>query len=125
LILGVPPRKDDNALETPLRNLNPALVLKLVPANPNAVTIGDLEVTPRSQDLQVRFSVGGKNIESAWLEISRDQVDWERYGPVMDRPPFIFSVPMAQWQAKGGFLRGAAQDEWGNRGVSASNVVAP
>lgn len=117
-ILGVPPRIASGALETPLQNIQPALAIKLVPINDMEVTVSDFALTRDGKRTVVSFSAGGDNVAEAWVEASRDQLDWERIGRVRRKQPFVFTLPPDKVPAPGWSLRGAARDALGNIGAS-------
>ncbi|MBI5630460.1 MAG: hypothetical protein HY921_06210 [Elusimicrobia bacterium] len=122
-IRGVPPRTAEASLETPLNNIYPALAIKLVPANSDEVSISEFEAGLIGKKLTVRFSAGGENIEEAWVESSRDQLDWQRVSRFLRRPPFIFTLPRDKFTSPGWHLRGAARDLSGNVGYSAAQAL--
>jgi len=120
-IQGAPPRQQDGALQTPLSNLLPALALALVPAGVHPpVKVFDLSVLPSSSGALVRFSVSGRDISRAWLEISQDDLDWQRVGPFLENPPFFFTLGSSLAPKSGQYLRAAAQDIDGDEGHSAA-----
>lgn len=116
-ILGVPPRTPNGALETPLNTLSPALAIKLVPNAESEVSVGDFSLTRAGKKGVVQFSVAGTDIAEAWVESSRDQLDWTRVSRFARKQPFIFSLP-SERLAPGTFLRGAARDSLGKLGTS-------
>lgn len=122
-ISGVPPRIASSALETPLNNINPALAIRLVPPNQDEVSASEFSMERRGRKAVIRFSTGGENLAEAWVEASRDQLDWERVGRVLRRPPFIFTLGPGQIPQPGWFLRGAARDLSGNTGFSAPHML--
>ncbi|MBI3564522.1 MAG: hypothetical protein HY079_04920, partial [Elusimicrobia bacterium] len=123
-ILGVPPRNAANSLETPINNIYPALALKLVPPGPDepAVSVNDLSVARAGKRVVVRFSAAGEDVSDAWVEASRDRLDWERVSKLQRRPPFVFALP-AEKSPAGLFLRGAARDVSGAIGYSDPYMV--
>jgi len=118
-ISGVPPRIPSSSLETPLNNIYPALALKLVPASQFEINVSEFSFQRTGRKAVVRFSVGGENVAEAWVEASRDQLDWERVSQVLRRQPFQFSITAEKLPAAGRFLRGAARDAIGTTGFSA------
>jgi len=122
-IMGVPPRSSANSLETPINNIMPALALKLVPPGPDepAVTISDLSLARAGRRLVARFSAAGEDVTEAWVESSRDRLDWERVSKRQRRPPYVFSMdknlPPGLW------LRGAARDISGAIGYSEPAMI--
>jgi hypothetical protein len=119
-IHGVPPRDPAAALETRLSRLLPALAIKLVPANHNAVKVGGLRLD-RSADGEtvLRFSAEGSNIEETWYEVSYDMLSWMREGPLLRHPPFAFTLSPRLSSAREAFVRVVAVDSLGNQGQSA------
>ena len=121
-VLGVPPRTPNGALETPLPNMMPALAIKLVPAAESEVSVGDLSLQRLAHRTLVEFSVAATDLEEAWVEISRDQLDWNRAGRRLRQQPFIISVPNSAL-TPGVFVRAAARDSLGKIGHSAALTV--
>jgi hypothetical protein len=122
-ISGVPPRIAATSLETPINNINPALAIKLVPQATDEVGVTELTVRQAGRKSVVEFSVGGENIVDAWVESSKDQLDWERISPFRRQPPFSFSFTPEKYPAPGEFIRGAARDNAGNVGRSLAYTV--
>jgi hypothetical protein len=114
-ILGVPPRS-----ETPINNIIPAMAIKLVPPAPDepAVSVNDLTVSRAGRRVIVRFSAAGEDVTEAWVEVSRDRLDWERVSKLQRRPPYEFSLTPDKSPAPGLYLRGVARDISGAVGVS-------
>ncbi len=119
-ILGVPPRSSTNALETPITNIVPALALKLVPPGPDepAVSVNDLALARAGKRMLVRFSAAGEDVTDAWVEVSRDRLDWERISKLVRRPPYVFSLPPEKAPGPGLYVRGVARDVSGAVGYS-------
>ncbi len=119
-ILGVPPRSPAGSLQTPISNIAPAIAIKLVPPAPEdpAVTVDDLTLARSGERVIARFSASGENISEAWVESSRDRLDWERVSRYQRRPPYVFDLPLSRTVAPGQFLRGAARDISGAVGQS-------
>lgn len=119
-VMGVPPRSAATSLETPINNIMPALALKLVPPGPDepAVSVNDLTVARAGRRVLVRFSAAGEDIADAWVESSRDRLDWERVSKLQRRPPYEFSLPPERTPPPGQYLRGVARDISGAVGYS-------
>ncbi len=118
-ISGVPPRRARKSLETPINNIYPALAIKLAPASSAEVYLNDFTVRAgRLNRHYVEFSVGGENVAGAWVEMSRDQLDWERISEIRRKPPYIFTIRKSRYPAPGNYLRAAARDISGNLGAS-------
>lgn len=124
-IMGVPPRSPKSALETPLNTLAPAIALKLVPPGPEepAVTVSDLTLARAGSRALVRFSAAGEDLAEAWVETSRDQLEWARASRYLRRPPYQFTLPAEKTPAAGSFVRGAARDASGATGYSDAVMV--
>jgi hypothetical protein len=124
-IQGVPPRSSGASLETPLNTLAPAIAIKLVPPAPDepAVSIADLSLARSGKRTLVRFSVAGEDVAEAWVESSRDQLEWQRVSRIQRKPPYLFSLPPEKTPAPGSFLRGAARDISGALGVSDGYMI--
>lgn len=115
---GVPPRNASGALETPIPTILPALALKLVPPGGEEATVSEFKSVSSGRDHVVSFSVSGENVTDAWVEFSRDQLDWERVSRPRRRPPFMFTLGPDKYPAPGAYLRGAARDVSGLVGYS-------
>lgn len=124
-IMGVPPRARGTSLETPLNTLAPAIAIKLVPPGPDepAVSIADLSVARAGKRVVVRFSAAGEDVAEAWVEASRDQLEWARVSRIQRNPPYMFSLPADKTPAPGSFLRGAARDISGATGFSDGYMI--
>jgi hypothetical protein len=121
-IVGVPPRSPAQALQTPLNNMSPALAIKLVPNAESEVSVGDFSFSRHGKKIVAQFSVAGTDAAEAWIETSRDQLDWARIGTVRREQPFIFSLPSDKLPP-GTYLRGAARDSLGKLGTSDGMVI--
>jgi hypothetical protein len=119
-ILGVPPRSAANSLETPIKAIAPALAIKLVPPAPDepAVSVNDLTLARSGKRVLVRFSAAGEDVTEAWVEISRDRLDWERTSKLQRRPPYVFALRPERTPAPGMYIRGVARDISGALGYS-------
>ena len=124
-IQGVPPRTRGASLETPLNTLAPAIAIKLVPPGPEepAVSVADFAVARAGKRVVVRFSAAGEDVAEAWVEASRDQLEWARVSRIQRRPPYVFALPLDKAPAPGSFLRGAARDISGALGVSDGYMI--
>lgn len=115
-ISGVPPRNPVTALETPLATISPALAIKLVPAGETEIEVAAFSSTRIGRRYLLAFSTAGENLAEAWVESSRDRLDWNRLTRIRRRQPFTFSVPVEKYPPAGSYLRGAARDVLGNLG---------
>ncbi len=124
-IQGVPPRGHADSLETPLNTLAPAIAIKLVPPTPDepALSISDFSVARAGKRVLVRFSVAGEDVSEAWVESSRDQLEWQRISRIQRKPPYLFSLPLDKVPAPGSFLRGTARDISDAIGVSEGYMI--
>lgn len=119
-IMGVPPRSQATALETPLNTLAPAIAIKLVPPAPEepAVSASDFTLARVGRRVVARFSAAGEDVAEAWVESSRDQLDWVRISKYLRKTPYTFALPADKAPAPGTWLRGAARDASGVIGYS-------
>lgn len=117
-ISGVPPRVAATALETPINNIIPALAIKLVPPLSDEINVTELAAQSVGKKYVVTFSVGGENVAEAWVESSKDQLDWARVSKILRKPPYIFTITGDRFPSPGEYLRGAARDITGTVGKS-------
>ena len=117
-ISGVPPRSQDGTLETPINSISPALAIKLVPPSTSEISVSEFSYERLGKKCLVRFSSWGENLDQAWVERSRDGLDWERATRVLRRQPFDFTLPQDKCPPPGEYLRGAARDVLGTTAVS-------
>lgn len=124
-IQGVPPRSRGASLETPLNTLAPAIAIKLVPPGPDepAVSVADLSVAKVGGRAVVRFSAAGEDVVEAWVEASRDQLEWQRVSRLGRRPPYMFALPADKTPLPGTYVRGAAKDISGAVGYSEGFMI--
>lgn len=124
-ILGVPPRAAASSLETPINNIVPALAIKLVPPGPDesAVSVDDLALARSAARLLVRFSAAGEDVTDAWVEVSRDRLDWARISRIRRQPPYIFALSPDKSPGPGLYVRGAARDISGEIGYSEPAMI--
>jgi hypothetical protein len=124
-ILGVPPRAAGVSLQTPISNIYPALAIKLVPPPPDgpAIAVNDLTLARAGRRAIVRFSAAGDDVAEAWVESSRDRLDWARISKYQRRPPYVFALPFDRAVAPGQYLRGAARDISGVVGYSDPQII--
>jgi len=121
-ILGVPPRTEDDSLKVPI-GLLPAMAIKLIPSAGAAVHVTDFSTEGDGPALTVRFSASGKDIELGWVEMSQDELEWERISRFSRTPPHIFSIPRSLLPPRGAFLRGKARDSAADEGTSYHTFV--
>jgi hypothetical protein len=117
-ISGVPPRNPEGALETPINTINPALAIKLAPPSTSEISVSEFILERYGRKCLARFSVWGENIDAAWVEYSRDGLDWERLTRFQNRQPFIFTIPQDKCPKPGSYLRGSTRDILGTTGYS-------
>jgi hypothetical protein len=117
-ITGVPPRNPDSALETPINSISPALAIKLVPPSSSEISVSEFLYEKYGKKCLVRFSAWGENVDQAWVEHSRDGLDWERVTRFQRKQPFDFTLPPDKCPPPGDYLRGAARDVLGTTASS-------
>ncbi|MCX5796768.1 MAG: hypothetical protein NTY77_14835 [Elusimicrobia bacterium] len=117
-ITGVPPRNPDGALETPINSISPALAIKLAPPSTSEISVSEFIYQRLGKKCLVRFSAWGENMEEAWVEHSRDGLDWQRATRFQRKQPFDFTMPQDSCAAPGEYLRGAARDVLGTVATS-------
>lgn len=117
-ISGVPPRVASTALETPMPNFYPAIAIRLIPPTQGEVVISDFRFVRSGKKGIAQFSVAGEDVTEAWVEQSRDQLDWTRATKYLRKPPFSFSLGEGRLPPPGFFVRGAARDASGVVGNS-------
>lgn len=124
-ILGVPPRAPGASLGTPLGTLLPALALKLVPPEPEepAISLSEPELARAGKRLLVRFTVAGEDVVEAWVETSRDRLDWTRVSRLLRRAPYSFALSADRSPGPGLYVRGAARDASGAVGYSEPALI--
>ena len=121
---GVAPRRREGTLETPIRNLIPAMAIKLVPPNDSTVSVRDCAAKSVPGGVQFSFSTRGTDIDFAWLESSPDQLDWTRLSRYRRNPPYIITVPREKIPARGTYVRAVARDNFANEG-SCDGIYIP
>ena len=114
---GVAPRRQEGTLETPISSLKPAIAIKLVPPNDASVAVHECQAKTLGNDLVFRFSVEGESVESAWLEHSADQLDWERFSRFVRQPPYNVTIAKGQLPPRGAYVRAVARDQLYNEGA--------
>ena len=87
------------------------------------MSVADFGVARVGKRVLVRFSAAGEDVSEAWVEASRDRLEWQRVSRIQRKPPYLFSLPPEKVPAAGSFLRGAAQDISGALGVSAGHMI--
>lgn len=125
-VQGVPPRSKGASLETPLNTLAPAIAIKLVPPGPDepAVSVADFSAARSGKRVIVRFSAAGEDVAEAWVEASRDQLEWQRVSRLQRKPPYMFSLSPEKAPAPpGSYLRGVARDISGALGISEPYMI--
>ena len=87
------------------------------------MSVADFAVARAGKRVVVRFSAAGEDVAEAWVEASRDQLEWARVSRIQRRPPYVFALPLDKAPAPGSFLRGAARDISGALGVSDGYMI--
>jgi len=121
-IKGSPP-SGENALETPLAGIKPAIAVKLVPHNDYKVLIRGFMAEMDPRKISVSFSVIGEDVRSAWLELSYDKFEWQRVTRFMFGPPYHVTLDRANMSSDMFYLRAAAVDALENTGYSKEILI--
>lgn len=127
-VRGYPPLKPETALKTAITVFEPAIAMKLVPADAAqkiVVTI-DAVADGRARTANKTFaaSVHGEEIERAWLEVQGADGAWRKHGRFVWDPPYQFTLAVDALPEGKTKVRCAARDVWGNTGVSAPAEVS-
>jgi len=109
-IQGVPPRSDNGALQVPIMNIRPALAIEMVAGNGRTVRVADLSAKTAGDDVIVRFTVEGKDVDLSWVELSQDELEWRRVSGYMRCPPYVFTLSRSLIPARGAYIRARARD---------------
>jgi hypothetical protein len=130
-IKGVPPSNPAKSLSTPIQVFEPAIALKLIPANapeekprPRITRVTDGK--PRGRDPAPKVvwaQISGESIERAWVEVSSDTRNWSRLGGFAWNAPYCFTLKTQDLTmgADGKtWVRAAAADAFENVGFSDS-----
>jgi hypothetical protein len=116
---GVPPRNSTQAMETPVKNLTPAIAIKLVPANKLSAHIKNFDYKIFTSCILFSFNVYGQDIHCAWLEISYEGFHWQKISGLYFKPPYLISLDKSDLPSQDPFyIRAAAVDYLGNVGYS-------
>ena len=121
-VKGYPPLNPASALKTAITAFEPAIALKLVPAGTQQdITVRILQVVGgRTGTSNKTFitSVGGEEIEKAWLEVNYSSDSWKKHGRYVYNAPFSFTLNPVQLPEGKIKVRAVAVDIWGNTGSS-------
>ena len=117
-IQGVPPRGEQGSLQVPISNIKPALALKLTSSEGRKVTVDEFSLRPSEAGLLARFSVEGRNVELAWIEMSQDELEWQRISGYLRTPPYVFTLARKLIPQRGAYLRAKASDDMAVEGSS-------
>lgn len=116
-IKGAPP-SGEAAFEIPIAGLKPALAIKLVPQNEYKVVIKGFYAQVSDEQIDTFFTAVGEDIRAAWLEISYDKFDWQRFGRYFYRSPYFRSFSRGEISKSMFYIRAAAVDSLENIGYS-------
>ncbi len=124
--------KPPSSLSRSVTIFEPALAIKLVPANEKRVSveitnIGDGEEIEEKRT--VTASVSGGDIVKAWLEVSHEKSakqakKWVRTGRPAFRAPYSITVDPTNLEEGTYHLRVGAEDFWGNVGYCGSIKIS-
>ncbi len=121
-IKGAPP-SGENALETPLAGIKPAIAVKLVPPNDYKVLIRGFMAETDSKKISATFSVIGEDVRAGWLEISYDKFEWQRVTRYTFAPPYHITLDRTAMSSDMFYLRAAAVDALENTGYSREILI--
>jgi hypothetical protein len=116
-IIGVPPRSESGALQTPMTNLSPALAIRLSCPAGIEPAIDNFSIQASTGGFIARFSITGQDIAQSWIEASEDSLDWTRVTRYLNSPPYLVTLSSERLKRLV-YLRGAAQDSSGRIGKS-------
>ncbi len=119
----------ESPLKTPITIFEPAIALKLIPANyddklnDGAIEIISFEeVSPSIPIKKLTVSINGiSNVENVWLEAARNSQDknWQKISRYLYYPPYIFSLDPREIPFQGKiFIRAACRDIYGKERFS-------
>jgi hypothetical protein len=121
-VKGYPPLNSASALKTGISAFEPAIAIKLIPAETQQdITVKIRQISdgrPKTPNKTVVTSVSGEEIEKAWLEVSTATGTWKKHGRYVYSPPFLFTLKpdlLPEGKMK---VRATAADIWGNTGSS-------
>jgi hypothetical protein len=121
-VRGYPPLDPATALKTNITVFEPAIAMKLVPADAGQevhVSIAAvLDGRETTADKTFVAAVTGNAIEKVWLEISPDDKIWKKHGRFVSKVPYRFTLKAAALPNGKIKVRCAAQDAWGFVGYS-------
>ncbi len=115
---GTPPRDSNTAFELPVNGMAPAMAIKLVPENNLKVVPRALRVNSDETNIVISFSVIGQDVYRAWVEISYDRFNWQRYSKFLFRPPYSVTISKKSLPKGKYYFRAAAVDTLENIGYS-------
>lgn len=121
-IKGAPP-SGENALETPLAGIKPAIAVKLVPPNDYKVLIRGFMAETDPKKISATFSVIGEDVRAAWLELSYDKFEWQRVTRYLFAPPYHITLDRTAMSSDMFYLRAAAVDALENTGYSREILI--
>ena len=122
MLLGVPPRHEEGTLQTPI-NLQPAMAIKLIRSSGGPLSISDFSIQSGELSITAGFSVEGKDVDLAWIEMSQDELEWSRLTTFIRSPPYLYSIPRNQLPPQGAYLRAKARSTYADEGTSGNVFV--
>jgi len=116
-IKGAPPA-GENALETAISGIKPAIAIKLIPQNEFKVIIKNFSAEIDENLILVNFSVIGVDIQRTWLEISYDKFEWQKITNYIYSSPYSVILKRDEISSDMFYLRASASDNYENIGYS-------
>jgi len=122
-VRGAPPLTAAEALKTPVVSYEPAVAIKLIPAQEDRPQVSwrnppaaGAEVNPR---LIVEAEVVGADVQYAWVEFSTDTRRWLPLGRPQWGAPYTFTLSREALPRGNVQVRAAAKDFWESIGTTA------
>ncbi len=100
-IEGAPPTRFKSKQWQPVTVFEPAIALKLIPEQTppepkvSIERVVDETALTKLVSKVLWCSAQGESIERAWVELSEDGQNWQRYGKFLWEAPFVFRVAVA------------------------------
>jgi len=121
-VRGYPPLNPKNALKTAISAFEPAIAVKLIPADTvQDITVKIVQIADgrlKTPNKTFIAAVYGEEIEKTWLETLDAGGSWKKHGRYIYTPPFSFTLKPETLPEGKMKVRVTASDVWGNTGSS-------